>query len=208
MFLCSCCITDTGRDVEKAQEIVLEPQSFAARPESDDTFICSIKREGGEWGLICDSWGDCIQIVRVKGGKVKQYNDGVDASVQLTPGDIILQIDGKEANPQTLRELKDLAQAEFKVRRLVRDKVKVTKADSQKWGLKMSYQKGRSFCLRINSVSNEGAMEEHNLSADANSKIKDSDFILSANGCQQDPEKMLGLFKGCTEVDLTIMRMP
>jgi len=213
MFLCSCCTTDTGREVEKESEIVLESQSYAMHPEGfetagrDSTFTCTVKRDDGEWGMLCDSWGDCIQVVRVRGGKVTEYNDGVHAALQLTPGDVILQVDGKDVRPESLRELKEVAAAEFMVRRPAHSKVKVTKADTQKWGLKMTYQKGRSFCLRVNAV-NDGAVKDYNyLSAHANSQIKPADFILSVNGCQDDPQKMLEMLRGSSDVDLTIMRL-
>jgi len=213
MMFCSCCTGETGREIEKAQEIVLEAMSFAAKPEvaeterHDTTFTCTVNREEGQWGMLCDSWGDCLQIVRVRGGKVTEYNDGVDAALKLTPGDMIVQIDGKDVHSESLRGLKDVTQAEFKVRRLVHRKVKVTKADSQNWGLKMTYQKGRSFCLRVNSL-NDGAVKEYNyLASNADSQIKPADFILSVNGCREDPQKMLEVFRGCSDIDLTIMRL-
>jgi len=216
MFLCSCCTTVSGREVEKAQEIVLEglePQSFAAQPTGFeleghwDAFTCKVRREDGEWGMLCDSWGDCIQIVRVNGGKVGEYNDSVNTALKLTRGDIILQVDGKNVHPESLRQLKHAPKADFKVKRLVPSKVKVTKAESQLWGMKMSYQKGRSLCLRVTAV-NDGAMKEYNQAVDAGSQIKPSDFIVSVNGCQGDPKKMLEVFRNSSDIDLTIMRLP
>jgi len=165
-----------------------------------------VKRDDGEWGMLCDSWGDCIQIIKVNGGKVKDYNDAVDAALQLTPGDVIVQIDGKDVHPQSLPDLKDMTQAEFKVVRPAHRSLNVTKEESDKWGLKMTYQNRRSSCLRVNAV-NDGGMKAYNATAGIDTQVKEADFIVGVNGCQADPQKMLEVFRGCSEVDMTIIRL-
>jgi len=209
MFLFSCCTT--GAEVATAQEVVIEPVSATARLENGETettesFTCLVKRDDGEWGMLCDSWGDCIQIIKVNGGKVKDYNDTVEAALQLTPGDFIVQIDGKDVHPQSLPELKHLARAEFRIVRPARRSVSVTKECSDQWGLKMAFQTGRSSCLRVNAVS-DGGIKAFNATADTTSQVKESDFILRINDFQADPQKMLEAFKGCSELDLVIMRI-
>jgi len=164
------------------------------------------KRDEGEWGIVCDSWGDCIQIVKVNSGKVKDYNDAVEAELQLAPGDIVVQIDGKDVHEQSLPELKAMAQAEFKIVRPPRRSVNVTKEESDKWGLKMTYQNRRSTCLRVNEVK-EGGMKVYNTTAEMGAQVNATDFIVGVNGCQADPQKMLEAFRGCSEVDMTIMRI-
>jgi len=208
MFLFSCCTT--GAEVATAQEVVIEPVSSTARPENGESetesFTCLVKRNDGEWGMLCDSWGDCIQIIKVNGGKVKDYNDTVEAELQLTPGDVIVQIDGKDVHPQSLPDLKDLAQAEFKVVRPAHRSLNVTKEESEKWGLKMTYQNRRSSRLRVNAV-NDGGMKAYNAMAGIDTQVKEADFIVGVNGCQADPQKMLEVFRGCSEVDMTIIRL-
>lgn len=208
-FLFSCCTN--GAEVDTAQEVFAEPRAFDAQPggaydADSNAFTCLVKREEGEWGMVCDRWGDCIQIIQVNSGKVKAYNDTVEAELQLIPGDLIVQIDGKAVHPQSLTELKHLARAEFTVVRPPRRSVKVTKEDSAQWGLKMTYQSGRSSCLRVNTI-NEGGVKAYNATAGKGSQVSDFDFILSVNGCQADPQKMLEVFKGCSAIELTVMRV-
>jgi len=206
MFCCTCCTN--GAEVETTQETVIA-LSFAARAGGMDSeeFTCSVARDEGEWGMTCDSWGDCIHIVKVQNGKIKEYNDTADPDQQLAPGAMILQINGSALHAQSMPMLKHMTQAEFKVVRPVQFVLAITKDETEKWGLKMNYQNGRSSYLRVTSI-NEGAVRSHNKLAEPASEIRENDFIISANDVENDPQRMLEVFSSCSEIELVLARLP
>jgi len=205
-MFCSCC---TGAEASAQPEIVMSFEPKAALPEkyAAERFACKVERGDGEWGMKCDGWENCIQVLSVTAGKVQEYNDSVGSALQLLPGDFTLQVNGKDVKRGTLPELKPVQQAEFEVARPVPFSLKVTKADGTTWGLRMSYQQARSSCLRVMAI-NDGGVREHNETAVDRDQVKEQDFIVSVNGCRGNPEKMLEAFKNCSEIELEMLRLP
>jgi len=168
----------------------------------------SVKVDRGFLGMnmLLDHTGKGIHIIDIKdGGAMAKHNsEADDDDDRVQPNDFVTSINGSS----DMREMLDIIQAErvldMELVRPVPVRVRVRRF-RKPWGMKLTYQ-NISVLIEIVEV-NEGAMQEHNSTADLEEQVLPGDFIESINGVT-GVERMMRCLKSCaTELDIKLLRL-
>lgn len=211
-----CCVAPNRDEVEITSAVVFAPSldEVGDTPTPDKAiapswhrFECTVERQSGEWGMTCDQWEDCFQLVKLEAGRIQDYNDSATHEQMLLVDDFILEVNDKPVSRNMFRSMRSMKTMKLKIVRPMRIDVKVIRNCGESWGLNVTFQQKQSSCVRIGSIK-DGAAQQHNLSAHPSAKLEVKDFIANINGKSGAPDDMLDLCKSTDVLNLSLLRLP